>query len=68
MAAQAVGAWPPCPQTAQYLRFVGLDHEPDGRQHVNIYLEPPLPGWAFSKTKCNTLCCKVLPCQKSTSI
>ena len=39
-AMQALGCGAP---SAQLLRFVGLGHEPDGRRHVNVYIEPPLP-------------------------
>ncbi len=39
-AMQALGCGAP---SSQLLRFVGLGHEPDGRQHVNVYIEPPLP-------------------------
>jgi hypothetical protein len=42
-ALEAIGGKSLCPRTARLLRFVGLGHEPDGREHVNVYVEPPLP-------------------------
>lgn len=41
-ALEALGAWPTKPSAPGIVRFVSLGSEPDGSQHVNLYLEPPL--------------------------
>lgn len=43
-ALRALGAWPPDQAEARQLRFVGVGHEPDGSEHLNVYVEPPLPS------------------------
>ncbi|MFI6623111.1 hypothetical protein [Streptomyces sp. NPDC050528] len=39
----ALGGQDPSGTNAQYVRFVGLGHEPDASRHVNVYVEPPPP-------------------------
>ena len=53
-----------------YAVMHGLDRESSGFGMNDTMSEfrALRANMAFSKTKCNTLCCKVLPCQKSTSI
>jgi hypothetical protein len=41
-ALRIIGAWPPHRTTCAELRFVGLGCEPDGSQHINVYVAPPL--------------------------
>jgi hypothetical protein len=41
---RAIGAWPLASDACDDLRFVGLGCEPDGTQHVNVYVAPPIRG------------------------